>query len=155
MFSLPVPEEPVERSVVLDREAVAWQRYGTRWFRTAQLVPVFGGIGDGNGLAWAELLVRNGPLAPMVAESSLEDDVPSSPDVEDADVVEDAGPVSATPVGCDSPSVLAAAVTDGYATAPSDQTTEQGYPSALWGDSIVAPPRPSPRPRPVVDRPQA
>lgn len=72
MYDLPIPEEPDDRSVVLDRESIAWQRRDDlapsrrpelRWMRVG---------GSVTPKAWRHLLVDRGALAPMLAESSLE-----------------------------------------------------------------------------------
>lgn len=79
VYAVDLPPEPPDRAVVLDREAVAWQRRDDlalgeraewRWFRVGVVGTLFNRT---SGQAWRHFVVDRGPLAPMIAESALED----------------------------------------------------------------------------------
>lgn len=147
MYVLPIPEEPKDRSVVLDCETKAWQRQGERWYQAGGAAGATRerGIGGSGSRTWTELLISKGPLAPMIAESAIGDYLAKY------DPVQKDHPspgVEKPPLGCDSPSVTG-----------EDPTVEQARPAVetAWGDSLGSI-LPGYRPtvvRPVADRPQA
>lgn len=59
-IGLEVPPEPPNRSVVLDRDGLAWQRIGGLWVRSAVL-GLFGTV-VGPSATWADLLLKFGPV---------------------------------------------------------------------------------------------
>lgn len=65
MLSVDIPQEPPDRSVVLDRHALAWQRRAGSWFSTAA------GYGE---TTWPHLLVDRGPLTPLITEAEEQGD---------------------------------------------------------------------------------
>lgn len=156
-YDLQVPEEPADRSVVLDGEATAWQRQGNRWVQAGgSPVLTFGrGIGVPS-LTWTELLVQRKPLAPMIAESAIDDYLSKYDPVQAAAPAREAstpaGPdystSSSTPLGCDTPSVTGEAKTE--ETERWDWTTPEAR--ALFEPAT---PVASAVRRPVADRPQA
>lgn len=125
MYVLPIPEEPKDRSVVLDCETKAWQRQGERWYQAGGAAGATRerGIGGSGSRTWTELLISKGPLAPMIAESAIGDYLAKY------DPVSKDAPVAPAPLGCDSPSVTG-----------EDPTVEQARPAVetAWGDSLGA-----------------
>ena len=58
------PEEPGEKSVMLDAKGMAWQRWGEAW-HAVDMIPGGGGDWRDKHANWPTLLVVHGPVVPL------------------------------------------------------------------------------------------